>query len=425
MPGLGGVSSSGHVGPRLLAGAVGRNLLLLAAGMAALYGMIELVFGVAALTFEETGGEDSLAGIAPALFLACAALAALPAGSAMDRSGPRPVLAAGFAAGIVGCLFAAFGTETSSLPPALVGFCLTGVATGAVLLSRAAAAGMVGAERRPRAIALVLFGAVFGALLGPLVFSPMLGGDEAASALPLAWLGGAGFMAAGLLAASRLGSGLQPAADAAAAPDQGQANGHSSVSASLRRIATRPGVPPALLAVLASLAGMVTAMSLAGSALVDHGHEHGAIFPVLAAHFVGMFGFFAVVGRVIERVGRVRAITMGLMLMAASGVMLAASLQSIHLAGLTLFGIGLGWSLSLVAATAELSDRVAADERGTVVGLADLLGNMTGAALVVAGGLALDSIGVTTIAIGSAALPILAAISILVGRRPAAEPAAP
>jgi predicted MFS family arabinose efflux permease len=105
--------------------------------------------------------------------------------------------------------------------------------------------------------------------------------------------------------------------------------------------------------------------------------------------------------------------------------MLAASLQSIHLAGLTLFGIGLGWSLSLVAATAELSDRVAADERGTVVGLADLLGNMTGAALVVAGGLALDSIGVTTIAIGSAALPILAAISILVGRRPAAEPAAP
>jgi MFS family permease len=388
--------------------------------------MIELVFGVAALTFEETGGEDSLAGIAPALFLACAALAALPAGTAMDRSGPRPVLAAGFAAGLAGCLFAAFGTETSSLPPALAGFCLTGVATGTVLLSRAAAAGMVGADRRPRAIALVLFGAVFGALLGPLVFSPMLGGDEAASALPLAWLGGAGFMAAGLLVVSRLGSDLQRAADEVAASDQSQATtGNSSASVPLRRIATRSGVPPALLAVLASLAGMVTAMSLAGSALVDHGHEHGAIFPVLAAHFVGMFGFFAVVGWVIERIGRMRAITMGLMLMAASGVMLATTLQSIHLAGLTLFGIGLGWSLSFVAATAELSDRVAAGERGTVVGLADLLGNMTGAALVVAGGLALDSIGVTTIAIGSAALPILAAISILVARRPAVEPVAP
>jgi predicted MFS family arabinose efflux permease len=284
----------------------------------------------------------------------------------------------------------------------------------------------VGAERRPRAIALVLFGAVFGALLGPLVFSPMLGGDGAASALPLAWLGGAGFMAAGLLVASRLGSELQPAAAAVAAPDPGQAtDGNSSASVPLRQIATRPGVPPALLAVLASLAGMVTAMSLAGSALVDHGHEHGAIFPVLAAHFVGMFGFFAVVGRVIELVGRRRAITMGLVLMAVSGVLLAATLQSIHLAGLTLFGIGLGWSLSLVAATAELSDRVPAGERGTVVGLADLLGNMTGAALVVAGGLALDSVGVATIAIGSAALPILAAISILVARRPAAEPAAP
>jgi MFS family permease len=406
---------------------VRRNLLLLAAGMAALYGMIELVFGVAALTFEETGGDSSLAGLAPALFLACAALAALPAGSAMDRSGPRPVLAAGFSAGLAGCLLSALGAEIDSLPPALVGFALTGVATGTVLLSRAAAAGMVEAGRRPRAIALVLFGAVFGALLGPLVFSPMLGGDEAASALPLAWLGGGGFMVAGLLVVWRLPARARASVEAVEVAEATSSAGADGLSASapLRTIAGRPGVPPALLAVLASLAGMVTAMSLASSALVDHGHEHGAIFPVLAAHFVGMFGFFAVVGWAIERIGRVPAIAGGLTLMAASGVMLAASLESIHLAGLTLFGIGLGWSLSFVAATAELSDRVQAGERGTIVGFADLLGDMTGAGLVVAGGLALDTIGVSAIAIGSAALPALAALSILVSRRPAAEPLAP
>jgi len=54
-----------------------RNLFLLAAGMAALHGMVELAFGAATLTFEEVGGASSLAGLAPALLLGCAALAAL------------------------------------------------------------------------------------------------------------------------------------------------------------------------------------------------------------------------------------------------------------------------------------------------------------------------------------------------------------
>ncbi|MGH2957554.1 MAG: hypothetical protein ACRDL6_11230, partial [Solirubrobacterales bacterium] len=76
-----------------LAAAARRNLLVLAAGMAALYGMVELVFGVAAITFEGAGGSEALAGVAPAIFLACAAFAALAAGRAMDRFGPRSVLA--------------------------------------------------------------------------------------------------------------------------------------------------------------------------------------------------------------------------------------------------------------------------------------------------------------------------------------------
>ena len=71
-----------------------RNVILLAGGMAALYGMVELVFGVATTTFEDTGGSKSLAGLAPAIFLICSAIAALVAGQAMDRRGRRPVLAA-------------------------------------------------------------------------------------------------------------------------------------------------------------------------------------------------------------------------------------------------------------------------------------------------------------------------------------------
>jgi MFS family permease len=403
-----------------------RNLIVLAAGMAALYGMVELVFGVAALTFEDTGGSESLTGLAPAIFLACAALAALPAGRAMDRSGRRPVLAAGFAAGLTGCLLAALGVSIDSLPPALLGFALTGAATGTVLLSRAAAADMFRPERRPRAIALVLFGAVFGALLGPLVFGPLLGDGEDTSALDLAWLGGAGFMTAGLIVVSRLRpdpSEIAAQLGAASGDAKGPPDGNRSAAArSLREIASTHGVAAPLLAVLASLAGMVTAMSLVGGALIDHGHEHGAVFPVLAAHFVGMFAFFAVVGRVIERIGRVNSIVVGLLVLAGSCLGLAGTIDSLHFTALVLFGVGVGWSLSFVAATAELSERAASRERATLIGFADLLGNLSGAALVAAGGFVLAATGIAAVAIGAAAPPALAALWIF--RTPAPSPAA-
>ena len=100
-----------------LRAAAQRNVLVLAAGMAALYAMVELVFGVATITFEETGGSASLAGLAPAIFLICAAFAALAAGQAMDRSGRRPVLTLGSPSGrVVACWPRLARPLTSSFP---------------------------------------------------------------------------------------------------------------------------------------------------------------------------------------------------------------------------------------------------------------------------------------------------------------------
>jgi MFS family permease len=391
-----------------------RNLLLLAAGMAALYGMVELAFGAATLTFEEVGGASSLAGLAPALLLACAALAALPAGRAMDRAGARPTLLAGFTAGVAGSLLAAAGVAAGSLPLVLTGFALTGAATGVVLLSRAAAAAMLPPAGRPRAIALVLFGAVFGALLGPLVFSPLLESGDGGSGLDLAWLGAAGFMLVGIAIASRLRPDSTPIA-ADRAPAAGAAV--PGLAAGLRAAVSNREILPALLAVLASWSGMVTVMALIGKALVDHGHAHGAVFPVLSAHFIGMFAFFAIVGRVIEAIGRPRAIASGLFLLAISATALIGAVQSVHLAALVLLGVGLGWSLSFVAATAELAESAPPGGRATLIGFADLLGGLTGAAFVVAAGFALEGAGLAVVCLGASALPVVAGAWMLVAER--------
>ena|ERR687898_1083080 len=138
---------------------------------------------------------------------------------------------------------------------------------------------------------------------------------------------------------------------------------------------------------------------------------------VLAA---GMFAFFAVVGPVIERIGRTPAITAGLAIIAASCIALIPVIEQIHLVALVLFAIGLGWSLSFVAATAELSERAPAGQSATLIGFSDLLGSGSAAALVAAGGFALDSLGIAAVGIGAAVLPLLAALWISVAApRPA------
>src|SRR5215207_7197142 len=55
-------------------------------------------------------------------------------------------------------------------------------------------------ERRARGIALVLFGAAFGAILGPFVFVPLFAREVAQGGQLMApWFGAAGFMALGLV----------------------------------------------------------------------------------------------------------------------------------------------------------------------------------------------------------------------------------
>src|SRR5215217_4497034 len=179
---------------------IARNTMLLSVGMAALYGMVELAAAVGPITFAAVSGLEGLVGLGPAIFLGTAALSAFPAGRAMDRLGRVPVLAGGFGFGILGCVLTGLGASLVSVVAVVLGFCLLGASVGTVLLSRVAAADMYPPERRARGIALVLFGAVFGALLGPLVFVPLFAQEGAQGGhLMLPWLGAAGFMAVGLV----------------------------------------------------------------------------------------------------------------------------------------------------------------------------------------------------------------------------------
>jgi MFS family permease len=376
-----------------------RNTLLLGATMAVFSTVLQLVAAISSLTFVLVTGVEGLLGLGPAIFLASSALAAMPAGRAMDRIGRRPVIAGGFAAAAVGCALTALAANLGSAPLVILGFALTGAASGIALLIRTAAGDLYPPERRARGISYVLFGSVFGALLGPAVFGPLFADKEvAADTLTVPWLAAGGISLIALVLVllvrpdprdiARIISGEQP-------------GGPPAPAAPLREIVGRPGVRPAMLAALASFGVMVSVMNLSGYVLVDHHHHsQSSVFPVIGAHVFGMYALVLVVGALIDRIGRPPALAAGLVIMGVSCIGLLWW-ESVAATAILLFGLGVGWNLSFVAATAALADHTAPEERGRLLGFNDLLSALLGAALALIGGFALDSIGVAALAIGA------------------------
>ena len=388
-----------------------RNTLLLGATMAVFSTVLQLVAAVSSLTFVLVTGVEGLLGLGPAIFLASSALAAMPAGRAMDRIGRRPVIAGGFAAAAVGCAITALAANIGSAPLVILGFALTGAASGIALLIRTAAGDLYPPERRARGISYVLFGSVFGALLGPAVFGPLFADAELeADALTVPWLAAGGIS----LIALALVLMVRPDPREIARIIAGEEPGSPPLPAApLREIVGRPGVRPAMLAAFASFGVMVSVMNLSGYVLVDHHHHaQSSVFPVIGAHVLGMYALVLVVGALIDKIGRPPALAGGLVIMALSCIGLLW-LESVVTTAILLFGLGVGWNLSFVAATAALADHTAPEERGKLLGFNDLLSALFGAALALIGGFALDSIGVAALAIGATVIVIAPVLWIL------------
>ncbi len=397
---------------------VRRNTLLLASGLVCLSGMFQLTVAVATVTLVLVTGVKGILGLGPAIFLVSGALAAGPAGRAMDRYGRMPIIRLGFLAGVVGCSLTAAGCALDTWTVVLPGLALAGGCGGVVQLSRAAAAEMYTPDRRARGMSYVLFGSVIGAVLGPFVFGPMFAGKTlTADDLVVPWLAAGAFLVAGLVIAFF----VRPDPSTIA-----KLHGDSNVAASpLAEILRRPGVPLALLAAVTSFAVMASVMNLSGYVALDHGIAQGQVFRIISAHIVGMFGLVIVVGDLIDRIGRQRAITAGLVLMAASTLALVW-FESIIGMSVALFGLGLGWSFSYVAATAELVTLAGVNERGRLIGFSDLVASMTAAVLVLVGGAAFTGLGTIGLAVGGTLMAVVPALVLLVFRRepaPALEPA--
>jgi MFS family permease len=401
---------------------VRRNTALLGACLFMLSGVVQLAVAVATITLFLVTGIDWILGLGPAIFLAAGAFAALPAGRLMDRVGRVPVIAGGFGAGALGCAFTALGCALDSAPLVILGFIGVGGMQGSVLLARTAAADMYPPEKRARAISYVLFGALFGAAFGPLVFRPLFAGKELElDTLVIPWFAAAVLALVGVAIALLIRPDPRTIALELHAAEQAS-GGPAAPPAPPREILRRPGVVPAVVAALASFSVMVGVMNLTGYIVVGHNHEQADVFTVISLHIVGMYALVLVIGALIDRVGRRPSLIAGLAVMAVSTVMLVWA-ESILWTSVSLFLLGLGWNVSYVAASAELVSHATPMERGRLIGVTDLAGGLLAAGLALLGGVAYAELGVAAVAVGATVAVVVPALAILVAPRRPARPA--
>jgi len=289
-----------------------------------------------------------------------------------------------------------------------------GSAGGIGQLTRAAAGDLYPPEHRARGIAYVMFGAVFGAILGPAVFAPLFRGRELSPhTLAAPWFGGAILF----LVALSIVANVRP--DPKRIAEMIDAGRHptratEAPAASLSELLRRHGVVPAMLAGVFSFAIMSSVMNLAGYVVVEHRHHaQHLVFPIIGAHVVGMYLLMPVVGWIVDRVGHARTLGAGLVVIALSTAGLTY-FTSVAPIALMLFGLGLGWNVSFVSATTRLADLAAPWERGKLLGFNDLVASLMAAVFVLLGGYVLDDFGVAALAIG-ASLVALAPIAFIRG----------
>jgi MFS family permease len=101
---------------------------------------------------------------------------------------------------------------------------------------------------------------------------------------------------------------------------------------------------------------------------------------VISVHIAGMYAFSPVVGWLVDRVGRVPVVVLGVGILAVACVIAGlAPGDNVAMLGVGLFLLGLGWSCTLIAGSTLVTDEVEEAERPAVQGLSDLTMNAAGA----------------------------------------------
>lgn len=335
-----------------------------------------------ALLAASIADSDAAAGLAQTAGVVGAAALALPLARIALSRGRRAALSLGYAIGGAGAAVVLAAALVSSLPLLLIGCLLVGVASASGYQARYAATDLAEEHHRARALSWVVWAGTIGAVIGPNLLSwsgalgvavgfPRLAGPYIVSLVALG------------LAAAVIVVRLRPDPYLLAVHRR-EASGGPAPRPTLRDGLTHlRGRPLAVLGIGTIAIGHVVMVMVMVMTPVHMAHVDVTlqlIGLVISVHVAGMYALSPLVGWAVDRFGRIPVIGAGIaILVIACAISGLAPADAVGQLGIGLFLLGLGWSCTLIAGSALVTDAVEPGERPAVQGLSDLVMNGAGA----------------------------------------------
>ena len=332
--------------------------------------------------------SDGLSGLAQTTSVLGAAVMALPLARLTQTGGRRLALTFGYSVGVVGALLAIFGGTNRILFFMLLGAFMVGAASASGYQARFAAIDLATPEKRSKDLSYVVWGSTIGAVTGPNLMEPS--GVFAAS-LGLPKLVGPYFIAALTLFLSVVVIQLflkpDPYLTANKAIEGNSTKKRETTRSALAHIREYPLALFAIASVAIGHLAMVSIMVMTPVHMAHFDATLRIIGLVISVHVLGMYAFSPLVGAISDKIGRVKTIQIGILILIASALIsgLAPHHDSFTL-GLGLFLLGLGWSFTLIAGSTLLSETVSFEMRPSTQGASDLVMNLMGAGGAAIGG---------------------------------------
>ena len=324
--------------------------------------------------------SETLAGLAQTSAVLGAAALALPLARLTARGGRRLALSVGYSSGVLGSVFAIIGGADRNLFFMLLGTFLVGAASAAGYQARFAAIDLATKETRAKQLSFVVWGSTIGAVAGPNLMDPS---GNLAELFNLPRLVGPYLVSAATLFFAMLVIQifLRPDPYLTAEKQANVVQHKGSTKAALSHIRSNPKALFAISAIAIGHVAMVSVMVMTPIHMKHVDVSLRIIGFVISVHVLGMYAFSPIVGSLSDRLGRVRVIQIGFVILLASAVVAgsAAADNAIQL-GVGLFLLGLGWSCTLIAGSAFLSESVSLEMRPASQGASDLVMNLSGAA---------------------------------------------
>ena len=323
--------------------------------------------------------SETLAGLAQTSSVLGAAALALPLARLTAKGGRRLALSVGYISGVIGALLAIVGGSTRTLPLMLCGTFFVGAASAAGYQARFAAIDLASDEHRARQLSFVVWGLTIGAVAGPNLMEPS---GSLAQSLGLPRLVGPYLIAATTLTLATvvIQIFLRPDPFLAARKVETTKSKRSTKEA-LSHIRSNPKALFAILSIAIGHVAMVTVMVMTPVHMAHVEVSLTIIGIVISIHVLGMYAFSPLVGSLSDRIGRIRTIQIGIStLLLASLVAGFSAPDSAVVLGIGLFLLGLGWSCTLIAGSAFLTESVSPELKTSVQGASDLVMNLSGAA---------------------------------------------